>query len=144
MEALLPAGPTGQEKRPDVRVFLQAGIPKSPYMARLSEGILQMGVAEAPVCNLSLLYTTYPCVVPIIPLPGITLANFASRHVEQWFHISRAKLCYQSQLLPPSQVAITLDYRYLVSSSLATPTRGILQNEQTPGSTSHNHIWVTV
>src|SRR4029453_15776052 len=58
----------------------------------------------------SLLSQTSP--VPIIPLPGITLANFASRHVEQWFHISRAKLCYQSQFLPPSQVAITLVYRY--------------------------------
>src|SRR4029450_6979742 len=90
----------------------------------------------------SLLSQTSP--VPIIRLPGITLANFASRHVEQWFHISRAKLCYRSQFLPPSQVAITLDYRYLVPSSLATPMRGILQNEQTPGSTSHNHIWVTV
>jgi len=41
-------------------------------------------------------------------------------------------------------LSITLVYRYLVPSSLATPTRGILQNEQTPGSTSHNHIWVTV
>src|SRR4029453_4193999 len=58
----------------------------------------------------SLLSQTSP--VPIIRLPGITLANFASRHVEQWFHISRAKLCYQSQLLPPSQVAITLVYRH--------------------------------
>ena len=83
MEALLPAGPTGQEKRPDVRVFLQAGIPKSPYMACLSEGILHMGDAEAPVCTLSLLYTTYPCVVPIIPLPGISLPGFAPGYGEE-------------------------------------------------------------
>jgi hypothetical protein len=57
-----------------------------------------MGVAKAPMCNLPLLYTTCRCVVPIIPLPGTTLPGFASRHVEQWFHISTQKLCYQSQL----------------------------------------------
>src|SRR4029434_1953342 len=107
----MPSGQACQEDFPGVLV---------------QQMILHIRVAKAPVCNLPLIYTPCPWAVPIIPLPGITLANFASRHVEQWFHISRAKLCYQSQFLPPSQVAITLDYRYLVPSSLATPTRGIL------------------
>jgi hypothetical protein len=70
------------------------------------------GVAKAPVGNLPPLYTPCPGAVPIIPLPGISLSNFASRHAAEWFHISREKLCYQSQFLPPSQVAITLVYRH--------------------------------
>jgi hypothetical protein len=28
-------------------------------------------------------------VVPISPLPGISLSGFASRHAAEWFHISR-------------------------------------------------------
>jgi hypothetical protein len=59
-----------------------------------------MGVAKAPVGNLPLLYTPCPCVVPIIPLSGISPPAFASRHRAEWFHIRTAKLCYQSQLLP--------------------------------------------
>jgi len=41
---------------------------------------LHMGVAQAPVCTLPLLYTTCPCVVPIIRLPGINLAGFPSEN----------------------------------------------------------------
>jgi hypothetical protein len=37
-----------------------------------------MGVAKVPVCNLPLLYTTCPSVVPIIPLPGLALLGFPS------------------------------------------------------------------
>jgi hypothetical protein len=59
--------------------------------------ILPMGVVKAPVGTLPLLSTPYPCVVPIIPLPGIRLANFASRRAAEWFHIRTEKLCYQSQ-----------------------------------------------
>ena len=62
-------------------------------------------------CTVSRQLSPLQAVSPI-PLPGITLANFASRHATEWFHISREKLCYQSQFLPPSQVAITMDYRH--------------------------------
>jgi len=58
------------------------------------------------------LETEHPSAVPIIPLPGISLSDFASRHAVEWFHISREKLRYRSQFPPPSQVAITVVYRY--------------------------------
>jgi hypothetical protein len=45
------------------------------------------------------------CVVSIIPLPGITLPSFASRHVAAWFHIRQTKLCYQSQLFTLQRVS---------------------------------------
>jgi hypothetical protein len=35
--------------------------------------------AKAPLCNPPLLYTSCPCAVPIIPLPGITLSDSAYR-----------------------------------------------------------------
>ena len=38
--------------------------------------------------------------MPIIPLPGISPPDFASRHAAEWVHIRTEKLCYQSQLLP--------------------------------------------
>jgi len=40
-----------------------------------------------------------PAAVLIIPLPGISFSNFASRHAAAWVHISTEKLCYQSQFL---------------------------------------------
>jgi hypothetical protein len=48
---------------------------------------LHVGVAKAPVCNLPLLYTPCPCVVPIIRLPGTPPSGFASRHAAEWFPI---------------------------------------------------------
>src|SRR4029434_10957581 len=62
--------------------------------------LLHMGVAQAPVCNLSLLDNPCPCAVPIIPLPGISLLSFASRHVTEWCHRSTEKRSDQSQCLP--------------------------------------------
>jgi hypothetical protein len=46
------------------------------------------------------LSTQYSSAVPIIPLPGITLSGFASRHAAAWFHMRTEKLGYQSQLFP--------------------------------------------
>jgi hypothetical protein len=45
-----------------------------------------------PVDN-HLLSTQHPSEVPIIPLPGITLPGFASRHAAEWFHRSTETLC---------------------------------------------------
>jgi hypothetical protein len=59
--------------------------------------LVHKGIAKAPGCNLSLLYTICPCVVPIIPLPGISLPRFASRHVGLWFHIRHKKRCYRNR-----------------------------------------------
>jgi hypothetical protein len=70
------------------------------------------GVAKAPVGNLPPLYTPCPGAVPIIPLPGISPPDFASRHVAEWFHISREKHCYQSQFLPLPISDTTLDLLY--------------------------------
>jgi hypothetical protein len=63
------------------------------------------GVAKAPVGNLPPLYTPCPGAVPIIPLPGITLLNFASRHATEWFHRRTEKRCYQSQVFPHQRVS---------------------------------------
>ena len=57
----------------------------------------------SPVDN-HLLSTQHPAEVPIIPLPGITLPGFASRHAAEWFHRSTETLCYQSQLFPLQRV----------------------------------------
>jgi hypothetical protein len=67
-------------------------------------------LVDAPVIAYSSIHNL-PSVVPIIPLLGITLPGFASRHAAKWFYISTEELCSQSQLLPLPQVAIILDYR---------------------------------
>src|SRR5262249_959682 len=59
--------------------------------------ILHRREAKVPVCNLPLLYTSCPCVVPIIPLPGISLPGFASRHAKEWFHIRQKKRWYRNR-----------------------------------------------
>ena len=48
-----------------------------------------------------------PSAVPISPLPGISLAGFASRHVAEWFHRSPEKRCCQSQFLMIGRVVYT-------------------------------------
>ena len=63
------------------------------------------GVAKAPVGNFPPLYTPCPGAVPIIPLPGLTLPGFASRHAAEWFPIRTEKPCYQSQLFPLHRVS---------------------------------------
>ena len=79
----------------------------------LNAGDEETDMRQLKHCALSLRNSTqYPSAVPIIPLPGISLSDFASRHAVEWFHISREKLCYRSQFPPPSQVAITVVYRY--------------------------------
>ena len=47
--------------------------------------ILHIRVAKAPVCKLPLLYTPCPCVVPVIPLPGISLLS----HCLTYLHCMR-------------------------------------------------------
>ena len=69
---------------------------RSLRLARLTHFGLPVDVEHTPTmfahCN-----NRSP--VPIIRLPGITLAGFASRHAAERIHISTEKLCYQSQLL---------------------------------------------
>jgi hypothetical protein len=81
------------------------------------------GVAKAPVGNLPPLYTPCPGAVPIIPLPGITLASFASEHAAEWFHISTEKLCYQSQFLIGSSSLSVLNTRFPPTNSGGINTR---------------------
>ena len=48
-------------------------------------------------CTTYLLSTHPVLAVQIIPLPGITLPGFASRHAAEWFHIRQKKRCYRSR-----------------------------------------------
>jgi hypothetical protein len=66
---------------------------------------LHIGVVKALLCSRSLIVTTCPRAVPIIPLSGISLPDFASRHVAEWFHIRTEKLYYQSQLFTLQMVS---------------------------------------
>jgi hypothetical protein len=63
------------------------------------------GRKSALVLPTSSIYTPCPWVVPIIPLPGITLPDFASRHAAAWFHISPEKRCYQTQVFTLHKVS---------------------------------------
>jgi hypothetical protein len=82
-----------------------------------------MGVAKVPVCNLPLLYTTCPSVVPIIPLPGLALLGFPSGNGSKPIPYKTEKALFPEPVFHPTimsitpilnmyQVAITMGYRH--------------------------------
>jgi hypothetical protein len=54
--------------------------------------------------------------IPIIPLAGIALPGFASRHVAEWFHRRTETLCYQSQLFTLQRVRRIIYIKWRFSS----------------------------
>src|SRR3712207_4398793 len=57
---------------------------------------LHVGIAKTSVCNRPLLYTSWPCAVPIIRLLGTTLNNLRLDSVKEWYHIIKKTPCYRN------------------------------------------------